>query len=69
MKAAQGAFRRYRPPFSYVADFDDAAQMIDTAVALRTEGFEVRCGVSTRRLYVTAPKTAVLPPAFPSDTK
>jgi hypothetical protein len=52
---AQKIVDRCRPNASYEADYDDAVEMIDAAMMLRSQGLRVRCSVAARRLYVTVP--------------
>lgn len=40
---------------TYEADYDDAAEMVEAAVALRIQGCQVRMCVESHRLFVTVP--------------
>ena len=45
-----------RKSTTYQADYDDAAEMVHAAVALRIQGCEVRMSAESRRLFVTVPR-------------
>lgn len=49
------SFSLHRKSTTYQADYDDAAEMVHAAVALRIQGCKVRLCAESRRLFVTVP--------------
>lgn len=49
------SFSLHRKVTTYQADYNDAAEMVHTAVALRIQGCQVRMCAESRRLFVTVP--------------